>query len=312
MVVVGVWCATAACAAFVGARLVGLTDRHGRLFAAATLTPFVIVPAVTLCVAAALLRQRVALVVNLVVLALVVTWAAPSLRWWSTAPDVAGPTYVVAASNIAGVNDDLDRPAAAVADIDADVLAVVELTPRARASLAAAGIDEAYPYQVLDDREGAFGSGIYSRYPLRDRGPLEVGGVRMARADVELPTGPVTVVAVHVSLPLDRVEPMYAEVDALRQMATSPEVPLILAGDFNATAQHQPFRLLLAAGLTDAHLVTGRGWSASWPSDRRIPPFALIDHVLVSDALTVADVDEVPVPGSDHLAVVATVGRATA
>jgi endonuclease/exonuclease/phosphatase (EEP) superfamily protein YafD len=84
--------------------------------------------------------------------------------------------------------------------------------------------------------------------------------------------------------------------------------PVILAGDFNATRQHQALRELLETGFTDAHLATGRGWAATWPVGRRLPPFALIDHVLVSPDLAVASVDEVAISGSDHRAVVATIG----
>jgi endonuclease/exonuclease/phosphatase family metal-dependent hydrolase len=39
-----------------------------------------------------------------------------------------------------------------------------------------------------------------------------------------------------------------------------------------------------------------------------LPPLALIDHVLVSRDLAVASVDEVAISGSDHRAVVATIG----
>jgi endonuclease/exonuclease/phosphatase family metal-dependent hydrolase len=44
------------------------------------------------------------------------------------------------------------------------------------------------------------------------------------------------------------------------------------------------------------------------PAACRLPPFALIDHVLVSRDLAVASVDEVAISGSDHRAVVATIG----
>jgi endonuclease/exonuclease/phosphatase (EEP) superfamily protein YafD len=132
----------------------------------------------------------------------------------------------------------------------------------------------------------------------------------MAQATVDMPFGPTTVIAVHTWQPLANVTALRAQLAALGEVVSETDGPLILAGDFNASRQHAPFRALLDTGLTDAHLATGRGWAASWPVGARVPPFALIDHVLVSDQLAVDEVGEVPVPASDHRALVATVGSA--
>jgi len=44
----------------------------------------------------------------------------------------------------------------------------------------------------------------------------------------------------------------------------------------------------------------------TWPSDLRVlPPLARLDHVLVSDAITVVSVREGPGRGSDHLPLLA-------
>jgi endonuclease/exonuclease/phosphatase (EEP) superfamily protein YafD len=248
--------------------------------------------------------------VNVVLVAVLLTWAAPELRWWSDGPELAGPSYVVATSNIAGDHHALDESAEVVTAIEADVLTVVELTPDARAALADAGVAERYPYRTEDPQHGAFGSGIYSRHPILDADVLDLAGARMARAVVDLPSGPTTVIAVHTMQPLTNLDDLRAQVASLRDVVESTDGPVILAGDFNATRAHQPFRSLLEAGLADAHLATGSALSASWPVGVRVPPFALIDHVLVSDQLAVAEVREVDVPASDHRALVAVVGSA--
>ena len=275
-----------------------------------TLTVWFVVPCLVALAASALLRLRAAVIVNVVVLAVLLVWTGPDLRWWSSGPGVDGPTAVVASSNIAGDHDALDESAATLTRIDADVLNVVELTPAALAALHDAGITERYPYRFENPRNGAFGSGIYSRYPLRDAEDLVLAGAHMVKATVEMPFGATTVVAVHTMQPLANLDDLRAQMAALEELAADTDGPLILAGDFNASRQHATFRALLDSGLTDAHLSTGRGWAASWPEGRRLPPFALIDHVLVSDELAVDQVTEVRVPASDHRALVAVVGRA--
>jgi endonuclease/exonuclease/phosphatase (EEP) superfamily protein YafD len=219
-----------------------------------------------------------------------------------------GPTTVVASSNAGPDHRSLDQMASDVLALDADVLNILELTEADRSALHAAGITERYPHFVEDARAGAHGSGIYSRYPLRDTGVLEIGGAPMAHATVDLPAGPATVIAVHTTQPLAGPGHLDAELEQLREAISHMDGPVILAGDFNATRQHQALRELLETGFTDAHLATGRGWAATWPVGRRLPPFALIDHVLVSPDLAVASVDEVAISGSDHRAVVATIG----
>ncbi|HEY6531660.1 MAG TPA: endonuclease/exonuclease/phosphatase family protein [Acidimicrobiales bacterium] len=303
------WGLTAAVGVFVVARLVGLTDRLSILFAAATLTIWFVVPCLVALVAGAVLRTYALVAVDVVLIVVLLVWAAPDLRWWSTPAEVNGPTTVVASANIAAPNPNLERAAQDLLAIDADVMNVLELTPAGQDALRAAGVAERYPYRVENPRVGVFGSAIYSRFPLRDTGVLELAGARMARATVELPSGPTTVIAVHTTQPLVDVDALEDQLDALRSTVEAIEGPVILAGDFNATRQHQPFRELLEAGFTDAHLATGRGWTATWPAGSRLPPFALIDHVLVSDDLAVAMVKDVSITSSDHRAVVATIGR---
>ena len=91
----------------------------------------------------------------------------------------------------------------------------------------------------------------------------------------------------------------------LRDLAERGQGPLIMAGDFNATRYHRPFRELLATRVRDAHVSRGRGFARTWPQFRRVPAFALLDHVLVSEDIAVTSVTEAHAPGSDHRAVVA-------
>jgi endonuclease/exonuclease/phosphatase family metal-dependent hydrolase len=93
--------------------------------------------------------------------------------------------------------------------------------------------------------------------------------------------------------------------------------PDVMAGDFNATADHLQLRRLLGEGLRDAGELTGSGWAPTWPSNGRVevlgvplPRFATIDHVLVAPGWTVVSVRRVHLPRSDHTAVLAEVAPA--
>jgi endonuclease/exonuclease/phosphatase family metal-dependent hydrolase len=74
-----------------------------------------------------------------------------------------------------------------------------------------------------------------------------------------------------------------------------------MAGDFNATRDHRPFRELRDAGLRDAHDVAHAGWSPTWRAGGLVPPLLRLDHVLASRAFSVTDYQVGDDIGSDHL-----------
>src|ERR1700728_3714815 len=77
--------------------------------------------------------------------------------------------------------------------------------------------------------------------------------------------------------------------------------PLLVAGDFNATADDQPFQRLLGLGLSDAAVLAGRGWEMTWPRNQAwVIPYLRIDHILLSPSLTVTSYRLGTGEGSDH------------
>ena len=84
----------------------------------------------------------------------------------------------------------------------------------------------------------------------------------------------------------------------------------MVVGDFNASFWHPDFRALLDDGFTDAHIAAGKGFSASWPTDRWYPPFVRLDHALTTDSLVSTDVEDFDIAGSDHRGFVVTVAPA--
>jgi endonuclease/exonuclease/phosphatase (EEP) superfamily protein YafD len=219
----------------------------------------------------------------------------------------AAPTVRVLALNLLRGNEAASAAAlATIAATDPDVLFCSEVTPEWAAQLAAA-LDQ-LPHRRVHADPGYFGVALYSRWPLADDAvlPLPFHWTPAVRATVSTPHGPLGVLGVHPPRPgsrdqcLARDEGLAAFAPAL---APLPPHRVVL-GDHNATPWNRGFRAMLAAtGLRQA--TTGR-WQPTWPSELpwclRIP----IDHVLVSDALGVADCAVGASFGSDHLPIAAT------
>ena len=294
---------------FSALRLAGVTDRVDWLFAVASLSVWLLLPAYAVVIGSAIVRARALAIGGVIVVAAHLSWAGSDLRFWSTeSPPLFASSFEVAAGNLAMTNGRLDDAAAALLDLDADVLVVLELTPAAEAAMSGKGVLERYPFRAVDAREGAFGSAIYSRYAVKESQVLDVAGHPMMQATIDLPTGETTLVAVHTMQPLSSLSVLREQLKALDRLAHRGDRPIILAGDFNATTQHAAFRALMDGGIKDAHRASGRGRARSWPADSRVPPFALIDHVLTSDDFSVTGTREADIPGSDHRAVVAELG----
>jgi endonuclease/exonuclease/phosphatase (EEP) superfamily protein YafD len=187
-----------------------------------------------------------------------------------------------------------------------DVLALVELTPALAAALDETDLRELLPFRSLDPYPHPGGVGIYARSPLDGGGPIGGTNLRCRRAEVGLDGHRVGVFAVHAFPPRPGTTGRWHDdLEAVRAAAAGHAHPLVVLGDFNATADHARFRALLDSRLRDAHDARGRGLVRTWPALGPLPPLLHLDHVLVSPDLAVLAVRERAIPGSDHLAVVA-------
>ena len=185
-----------------------------------------------------------------------------------------------------------------------------ELTPGLVARLEAAGLRSLLPYAHADPRPRVPGAGLWARRPLEPLPPVPGLDLASPGARLALPSGAaVTVRAVHIVAPMRGLHPVWhADLRALRADLEEARGLQVVAGDFNATRDHRPFRDLLAAGYADcADIARHRSWPGlTWPAGRRWTPAVMrIDHILVSAGITVRETRTVPVPGTDHLGVLA-------
>jgi endonuclease/exonuclease/phosphatase (EEP) superfamily protein YafD len=272
------------------------------------LTPVLLLPAYALV--ALVRRGRFAVAgAALLLVAAHLWWTVPDIAWrTSPGPPAAGtPTVRLVTANLLLDNHDMARLAAELLAQHADVVAVEELSPPNLAALSAAGFLDAYPYRIVDAREGVEGSALFSRLPFDDGRVTLVAGHPMTEATIAGPLGPLDVIAVHTSAPLSGrgIDDWRAQLADLAQRRAVPGARLVLAGDFNATLQLRPLARVLRGGRRDAFLVAGSGIGATWPLPHTylpgvLPPFLRLDHVIVDPGVGVARAEARRTPGSDH------------
>jgi endonuclease/exonuclease/phosphatase (EEP) superfamily protein YafD len=241
----------------------------------------------------------------------------PQLPWYVRAPDTDESEQValrMMTSNMLYGEGDAET-ITRTAEADADVVMLQELTPTAVAHLTKAGINRTFPFRVVQPGPLSEGIGIYSRFPLQD--VTRVPGFRLTtlRARVRVPgtARDTTLMTVHLDAPWPRpIAGWHHDFDqlptTLNALATQANgAPVIVGGDFNATIDMLPFRDLLTNGYRDAAEQAGAGRELTYPANRRrLPPFMGLDHFLTRDC-TATTTRTVEIPGSDHLAVLATI-----
>ena len=263
--------------------------------------------------------RRTLLVVSAVAGVVVVVQAA----WWaplttgSPAAGSAAPSLRVMTVNAFVGRADADALVRTVRAEGVQVLAVEELSDGLLARLHAAGLDDALPYRVTGSvGPGNRGTGLWSALPLTGADPGESTWFAMPSATVTVGVGPgaapVRVTAVHTVPPSVGSTSIWgAGLRTVRVRLAAGTTAQLALGDFNATRDHSGFRDVLGDRFADA---ADRGGHATltWPTDRALPPLVGIDHVVVDRRDTVTGVRTVRVPGSDHAALLATVGLVTA
>jgi endonuclease/exonuclease/phosphatase (EEP) superfamily protein YafD len=301
------WLLVTACAAWVLVRLLGL-ERGFPLVPLVAFTPVAALAVLLVVGVAVVLGQRTAAVaaaVLAVALAAVVAPRAVGGPSGADGPD--GPHLRVLTANMQLGGGSPEQLVALVRRTRADVLSVQELGPELVARLDAAGLHELLPERVLAPLPGGTGVGLFARVPLRarpaPRGTTNPVAIAAARVDG---APQVELVAVHPQPPLRPalIEQWRADLRALPP--ASPDGPLrILAGDFNATLDHEELRRILATGYEDAAAQVGAGLHGTWPEGSRFPPPIAIDHVLADSRAGVHAVSLHTIANTDHRAVFA-------
>lgn len=233
-----------------------------------------------------------------------------------TAP-ITGNALTFMSLNLAKGNQDVAAVVAAIESADPDILALQEFTPRWHAALAPRLV-AGYPHAFISQGRGARGQALYSRVPFVgspcDDVAFALDGVPQQRAIVRIDGRDVVLYNVHLLHPSrpTRCARRRLQFAALLMAVDAEELPVIVAGDFNA-ASGTPYTDALAdRGFVDAHDLSGHGRGSTWPAYQAwaLLPGIRIDHVFLSRDLTSrASFTAHPV-GSDHRPVIAEIGFA--
>ncbi len=273
------------------------------------LTPWVLVWAFPIAVAATVTHRYPLALAALIPLVTLLALSFPIVST-SGAPEAVAdsPRLTVAYANLLYLNPVPEQAARALLSADADVMVMVEMdTPLHHAIVRATPTGD-YPYRVELLDHGARSLGVWSRSPITSGGVVNV--VHRPAVDVLLDVDGrnIRILGVHSYPPTHQVVGWSAQLEAIGQLADQSSLPTIVVGDFNAARWHPPYRALLDTGLRDSHEALGRGWSASWPTDRGVlpPPFVRIDHALFGDGVTPVALHDLTIPGSDHEGFVVT------
>ncbi len=228
-----------------------------------------------------------------VALAAALPWGA---RWYQGFPpvhraDVGQPVVTIALANVLTRNEDASRLRAWLEEVDADVIALVEVDARWIAELAP--VLDRYAHRVEVPRSDNFGVALAARVALREA-TAETSPAGLPTVRAVLPGGtPLHVV--HTMPPAGARAARVRDLD-LAAWADALRGTAIVVGDLNTTPWSAAFPLPGAP-------VAGGTWPAMLPFALRLP----LDHVLAAGGARVAALEVGPPIGSDHLPVLATV-----
>lgn len=216
-----------------------------------------------------------------------------------------GPALTVLQTNVVFGGADADALVREVRANAVDVMTVEELSPEMVDRLRIAGLDEALPHRYIEPAPYGAGTGIWSRYPLRDNKKYEGFTLHHVSATMTHPQlGDVGVYAFHPLPPVFGVETWRRELDLIDSILRRETRPAVVGADFNATRDHAAFRKLLDGRFADAADQAGAGQLLTHPMDKPGPPLIGIDYVLVADGAA-ESVRTVDIPGADHRAILA-------
>ncbi|MFF8659029.1 endonuclease/exonuclease/phosphatase family protein [Streptomyces huasconensis] len=254
----------------------------------------------------------------------VVALLLPTVVWLSLFGGLLGDTsgsggdLTVVSHNVGADNPDPAGTARDLAASGADVLALQEITTRAKPVYEKA-LAEAYPHHAVRGTVG-----LWSRLPLSDTEPVDIAqdvgplgdakpaeaklaDARALRTTVATDRGPLAVYVAHLGSV--RVHPRTGfgtqsrdrNARALGEaLAAEPNERVVLLGDLNGTVDDRALDGITSR-MDSAQEEAGDGFGFSWPARF---PVARIDQVLVRGVKPVGSW-VLPATGSDHLPVAA-------
>jgi endonuclease/exonuclease/phosphatase (EEP) superfamily protein YafD len=207
--------------------------------------------------------------------------------------------------NLLLTNTNHDGVRAALAAERADIVLLLEVTPEWESALSA-WAEENYPHRLKEIHDSPFGIWLLSKAPLENATIEHIGGsgFPVVTADVLLGEKKIRLLGAHPTPPgRERTELQYQQFRSYpRLLETSGDLPpdgKILCGDLNTTPFSPGYRNLLEqTKLRDS--AQGFRWRHTWSPVKNFFLGLPLDHIFVSESITVQNREVGPSLGSDH------------
>jgi len=270
-------------------------------------TWYVYLPIYVVLAAAVWKRRWVLVTASAAVVALHLAWVLPDFRPPTPYPvspgaaSRASPPARVYYANVLAYNSNHQAIIDEIAELDPDVIVLVEYLPRLGSALRASPVMNPYIHGTSLYGQYAGEIAVLSKRPIRRQQLVYVAGELVNIADVELGDQTLRLFCLHGPRPLMDVPGRYAAFWAEAEpLVAEQNEPLVVIGDFNATQNSAVLARLTSGRLRSAHVDRGRGYATTWPNGKWPLPPIRIDHALVSPRVECLAIAEGDGGGSDH------------
>jgi endonuclease/exonuclease/phosphatase (EEP) superfamily protein YafD len=272
--------------------------------------PFLLAGTLVVAILAGLARSGLLAVLAVLLVIVNCTHFTLALEGGAQDAPAGAPRFLrVVTFNVWHHNDRIEDVAKFLADTDADLVVMQEMTSASWAKLREA-LGARYPYSL-----GDYGLVILSKYNIIENGRVDRGGMppwaslMLRFAKIEVKGTQVTFAGAHLARPF-YPKLQYSDALSLVNFVRQQHGPLILAGDFNMS----PWTDKLTGFTQATGLERYNTFHFTWPLHARgltLLPFVAIDHVFASPDFAKIATDVGPRLGSDHRAVIADIALAS-
>ena len=209
-------------------------------------------------------------------------------------------------ANVLSSNTEYDRLISLLDTETPDLVMLQEVSPDWLVALDELRAD--YPYSYAEAREGNFGIAFFSRVPFKSVSHFDSPpyGYPTIVASLDVDGQVLHFIGTHPMIPVsgDFYDARNEQLAGVAQLLGKQAEPKILVGDLNLSQWDVNYKHLeQQGGVRNAR--KGFGILPTWPV---FMPFAMIpiDHVLVSETISVTGLYSGPRIGSDHLPLIVT------
>lgn len=220
----------------------------------------------------------------------------------------SGETFKVYSANLHIKNHDLSKLKHEMKNMSPEMALLLEVTPEHFSNLRQ--VIKSYPYSIEKSWDGKeeIGFVLLSKFPIKHFNIVRLSNVCnfVLEAELEINQKPLKFYGIHAQRPgIKSFAERRDQFIELSQRIKNESLPVIVAGDFNATPFSPTIRQMLeTSGLRDSG--AGFGWQPSWPTYAPVL-WIPIDQILLSQDLQVYNSGTGSYIGSDHYPVFAEV-----